>query len=145
MRFLSSMVYNVGCWNNLSTFHIASCTSCKQNTIEQIFTFLTPSSEENFQMRVFTTEMKCNYIKTKMFVFQGTYHICDVISDTYTFKSEFILPDMTNISPLSMNCQCHLLNRFVSILRVSFVHCCLVACSACFACKWLDAHWLSCH
>ena len=37
-----------------------------------------------------------------MFVFQGTYHICVVISDTYTFKSEFTLPDMTNTSPLSI-------------------------------------------
>ena len=37
-----------------------------------------------------------------MFVFQGTYNICDVISDTYTFKSEFTLPDRTNTSPLSI-------------------------------------------
>ena len=37
-----------------------------------------------------------------MFVFQGTYHIGVVISDTYTYKSEFALPDMTNTCPLSI-------------------------------------------
>ena len=53
---------------------------------------------------VLSTDMKYNYIfiKTNNFVFQGTYHIFDVTSDIYTFKSEFTLPDMTNTSPLSI-------------------------------------------
>ena len=46
---------------------------------------------------------------------------------------------------VSMHCQCHLLSKFVLILRVSFVHCCLVACSACLASAEVNAHWLSCH